>query len=155
MSKEGVFFILLCNLKKKKVNFFLKKRRNQQTGFGVGTDRGQGHDRGRPARTRAGAVVPLSSTAATLKLFFSRPPLNGAPRRALVVDAARTFYCRRSAVVSTLKPCHLYTVHFCCSSRRERASLIPLCVRKVPGYYAVVSGLISFFALHCALNCEV
>ena len=150
-------FLLLCDLKKKKSKKKLKKRGNQQTGFGVGTGwgRGRGRGKGRPARACTGAVAFLSSTAATLKLFYSRPPLSGAPRRALVVDVARTFYCRRSAVVSTLKPCHLYTIHFWCSLRRERAFLIPLCVRKVLGYCTVVSGLISFFALHCALNSEV
>ena len=151
MSKEGVFFYF-CVISKKKFKKKLKKRGNQQTGFGVGVGVAAGV--GRPA-PRAGAVAPLSSTAATLKLFISHPPLSGAPRCALVVDAARTFYCRRSVVVSTLKPCHLYTVHFWCSSRWERAFLIPLCVRKVPGYCVVVSGLISFFALHCAMHSEV
>ena len=137
MSKEGVFFYFCVISKKKKVKKKFLKRGNQQTVFGVGTGRGRGRGRGQSARARAGAVAPLSSTAATLKLFFSRPPLSGAPRPALVVDAARTFYCRRSTVVDTLKPCHLYTIHFWCSSRRERAFLIPLCVRKVSGYCAV------------------
>ena len=116
---------------------------------------GRGRGWGRLARARADAVASIASTAAALKLFFSRPPLSGAPHRALVVDAARTFSCRCSALVSTLKPCHLCSIHFWCSSRRERAFLFPFCVRKVPSYYAVVLGLISFFALHCALNSEV
>ena len=33
--------------------------------------------------------------------------------------------------------------------------MFSFCVCKVPGYYIVVSGLISFFALNCALNSEV
>ena len=144
-------------ISKKKSKKTKKKWGNQQTGFGVrvGTGRGRGRGRGRLTRARADAVAPISSTTATLKLIFSRPPLSGAPRRALVVDAARTFFCCCSALVSTLKPCHLCSIHFWCSSRRERAFLLLLCVRKVPSYYAIVSGLISFFALHCALNSEV
>ena len=147
-------FLLLCDLKKKKKKKNLKKRENQQSGFGVGTSRGwgrgrgQGRGRGRPACARAAAVAPLSSSAATLKFFFSRPPLSGAPRRTLLVDAARTFYCHRSAVVSILKPCHLYSIHLCSSSRRECAFVIPLCVRKGPSYCALLFQVCDGF-LHC------
>ena len=117
--------------------------------------RGRGRSRGQPAHARADAVAPICSTAATLNPFFSRPPLSGAPHCALVVDATGTFSCRCSALVSTLKPCHLCSIHFWCSSRQEHAFLFPFCVRKVPGYCALVSGKFSFFALHCALNSEV
>ena len=130
-------------ISKKKSKKKKKKWENQQIGFGVETGRGRGHGRGQPARAHADAVAPISSTAATLKLFFSRPPLSGAPRHAVFVDAARTFSYRCSALVKTLKPCHLCSIHFWCSSRRVRTFLFPFCVHKVPGYCAVVSGLIS------------
>ena len=94
-------FLHMCDLKKKN-----KKKRiyfwgNQQTGNPtearnpkpfrgkVGTSRGRGRGRGWVARARSNALqAPIYSTAAILNLFFSRPPLSGAPRRLLVVDAA-------------------------------------------------------------------
>ena len=143
MSKEGFFFYFyVISKKKKSKKKILKKgeisKADSGSGQGRGRGRGQGRARDQPACAHAGTVAPLFSSATTLKLFFSRPPLSGAPRCAFVVNAARTFYFRRSIVVSTLKPCHLYSIHLCSSSRQERAFVIPLCVCKAPSYCALL-----------------
>ena len=79
MSKEGLFFYFcVISKKKKSKKKILKKGEiskagsgSRQVGVGVetGRGRGQGRGRGRPTCARAGVVAPLSSSAATLKLF--------------------------------------------------------------------------------------
>ena len=140
-------FLLMCDLKKKKKFKKEKKEESSKTGFGVGV--GVAVGAGRPAPMWAQrhpyvSPLPLSNP-------FSSALLSVALLVALLLSTMRATFSSRSSALASLKPCHLYTTSFWCSSRRERAFQFLLCVRTVPVYSALAPGkFVVFFVALCS-----
>ena len=157
-KKKLIFFKIFLKKRKKK-----KKTANPGSGagwVGVGTGRG-GVGVGIGVGVAAGAGRP-APVRVQRHPYVSPPPLSNPFSPALLLVAllvalllstlCATFSSRSSALPS-LKPCHLYTTSFWCSSRREHAFKFLLCVRTVPVYSALAPG--KFFVFFVALCSEL
>ena len=152
MQRRSLFYLCVISKKffKKKIGKISKPGLGSgQDGSGLGLGSWQGSAGLRPHGRRGTHMFHRRY----FESLFLPPPLSGAPRRTLVVDAASNFLCRCSALAS-LKPCHLCSTCFWCSLRREHFSFFSVCARfRSPPL--LLQASFSFFALHCALNCEV
>ena len=167
-------FLLMCDLQKKKKKFFLifkkkfkKKRKKKkvanpdlgagrvgiEVGVRVGVRVGVGVavGAGRPAPARAQRHPYLSPPP--LSNPFSPALLLVALLVALLLSTLCATFFSRSSPLPSLKPCHLFTTSFRCSSRREHAFQFLLYVRTVPIYSALAAG--KFFVFFVALCSEL
>ena len=107
---------------------------------------------GRPARARAYALrPPLYSSAATLNPIFSRPPLNGAPRRLLA--ATQLLLLALSLHISDTPAISVRICTMVCDGSTQ-PSLFSLCAR-FRSSALLFQASFSFFALPCAVKSEV
>ena len=120
-----------------------------RVGVGVGVGVAAGAGQPAPARAQRHPYVsppPLSNP-------FSPALFLVALLVALLLSTLCATFSSRSLALPSLKPCHLYTTSFQCSSRREHAFQFLLCVRTVPVYSALTPG--KFFVFFVALCSEL
>ena len=151
-------FLLMCDLKKKKFkkkfkkkNFFKKKekKKSSKSGFGVGVGVGVAAGAGRPAPARVQRHPHVSPPP--LSNPFSPALFSVSLLVAFLLSTLCATFSSRSLALPSLKPCHLCTTSFRCSSQREHAFQFFLCVRTVPVYSALApSKFFVFFVALCS-----